>query len=150
MLETIREIWGDGWTGRLAILAIALAAALSLLLISTFLFWIVDSSFLPVLNGDGTVTRKLHSDAHSTTTMILMGKTMLPQTISYPESWSLVIKLKDGCEGSFECDQDTWTRIKEGTNVSVAYRKGRISNDIYVKNMGWQEPTVEKAKETHP
>jgi hypothetical protein len=137
MFDMVRDMWSGGWLGRFILLLFIAVAALLLWIVVTFLFWAIDSWFCPLRDGRATVIEKCYSEAYTTTTMVMVGKIFVPQTNHHPESWSLDLQLEDGRCGSFECDQDTWDRIERGTSVTVAYKEGRISNDIYVERMSW-------------
>jgi len=60
---------------------------------------------------EGTVTSKEYKEAYSVTTMMVVGKTMVPQTIYYDESWIIYIS-KNGEYGSCEVSKTTFKKVQ--------------------------------------
>lgn len=61
----------------------------------------------------GTVVDKQHQAAFTTTTVVLAGKSIVPVTTYYPESWS--IKVEDGGEtGWVSVDETTYHEYDVG------------------------------------
>jgi hypothetical protein len=93
-LGVIRETWTDGWEGKIICAVFGVLAALLLLFGVSVWQWCAALSL-----KEGVIVDKGHTAAWVQTTFILIsdGKntTMIPQTIYWPEAWSVTIEGND-------------------------------------------------------
>jgi hypothetical protein len=96
--------------------------------------YLVDSSFLPLHKGYGKVISLNFTPAHTTTTMVHTGKVTLPCITHHPDAWSVTVDLQFGSD-SIRVKQQFYETLKINDRVKVGYVHGRISNNIYIKEI---------------
>ncbi len=95
--------------------------------------WLIDSSFLPIKNGGGAVTEKYYVPAHTTTTLQACGKSFIPITTYYDESFEIQITINE-LSDKIELYQSDWNNIIIGQKINCEYTNGRILNSLYIKS----------------
>ena len=98
-----------------------------------FLYWIIDSSFMPIQEKDGVVIGTKYSPAHSSTTYIHVGDVLVPNTVYYDESFYVVIEI-DGLKDDVEVYEGYYNSVEKGTKVHCKYTNGRIGDNLYIKS----------------
>jgi hypothetical protein len=117
----IRYVWKEEspW-----VLAIVVPVSLAFFLGFGWMF----AESIPMFNRSltvhsGIVIDKTYTPAHTTTTMLLVGKIMVPQTQYYPESWSVTIsgRNEDGerDERTMSVPGPAWDTVEIGETVVV-------------------------------
>lgn len=131
MISFFSDLLRDDWIGKiLAIIMVAVMAFL-LWLAAWGLYVAADSWCLPDQDGVAEVTGRGH---HAPWTQVILhhnGKTSWTQIIHHPERWTITLRL-NGQIDAVDVSEATWAEVKTGQAVKVRYRKGRISNDLYV------------------
>lgn len=124
----ILEMWNNGWPGRIILVAFLLL----IVCLTLFVFhYFADSLFLPKQEGLGIVKSKHFTNGYVTTTMIMSGKTMVPITNHYPDTYSVVFSMDDK-EGDIPVTQCFYDQVKVGDQYRLLYSKGRISDYLYI------------------
>ena len=130
-IETFTE---NGWIG--FVLGI-LVWATSFLLAGTIFalsVWLVDSSFMPVKEGHGVVVNKYVVAAHTTTTLMMSGKVMIPITTHHSTQWKLEVEV-DGLVDDVSVREAYYERVPIGKRVYCQYTNGRIKESLYIKHL---------------
>lgn len=123
----------DGRLGKLFAVLFCAAIALFVWLLAWGLFVAADSWYLPDRSDTGEVVKRDYQPARVQTIVHNNGKTTWTQAIYHPESWGIVLRVGD-LEDSVEVDQTTYDTVPTGEMVPVKYRRGRISDDLYITN----------------
>lgn len=80
------------WNDAIMIGGFSVAGVAFVLLVVVALAGFGIGAFADSMKPDsGPILSKSHRDAYTTTTMIMVGKVMVPQTHHHPESWELTI-----------------------------------------------------------
>lgn len=122
----------DWPVGTILAIIVILATLAVVLVILCGIFTIIDSWFLPTQSGTGRITKKNFIPAHTTTTLISTGKTLMPMTSFYPNSWELEL-IVSGKPASMSIKKERYDSLNIGDTVLVDYAIGRFSKDIYIK-----------------
>ena len=70
--------------------------------------------------GQGVVTEKTYREAYTTTSMMLVGKVMVPQTRHHTECYELTIRANDDHKERGLCfDQSIWGKYELGSRITV-------------------------------
>jgi len=99
------------------------------------IFYGFDSLFRPSYVVKGIVKDKYYKEPYTTTTFIYAGKVMVPQIIHHDETWNMEIEVQDGVD-TITVKKSFYEKTKIGQFVNVRYSKGRLSNSIYIKDIG--------------
>lgn len=111
--------------------------ALSLAVVGLLLWlalWLIDSSFLPVKEKDGVVTKKYIVPAHTTTTFVMSGEVMVPIIHSHPTTHNLEIGI-EGLSDNVSVFEDYYATVSLGQKVHCRYATGRLRNSLYIKSV---------------
>lgn len=100
--------------------------------------WLIDSSFLPLKEKEGTITNKYYVPAHTTTTFIMSGKVMIPITNYYDTSYEIEITI-DGIADDVCLNQGYWNTVEVGQKLCCQYTNGRILKSLYIKSFCGEE-----------
>ena len=95
--------------------------------------WLIDSSFLPLKEKEGVVTEHYYIPAHTTTTYMMSGKTMIPITNYIDDSYGIIVEI-DGLTDKVCLYQSNWNKIKVGDKICFSYTNGRIYKTLYIKS----------------
>ena len=95
--------------------------------------WLIDSSFLPIKEKEGTITNKYIIPAHTTTTYIMSGKVMIPITSYISTSYDVEITI-DGITDDVCLNQGYWNTVEVGQKLCCQYTNGRILKSLYIKS----------------
>lgn len=102
--------------------------------LSTFLFgYIIDSSFLDTKKDNGTVIHKYYTPPHTTTTYMLVGKVLIPQTNYRGSSYTLKVKIGNKID-HIHIQKSSWLSIKIGDEYCFNYVEYRFSNRLDIKS----------------
>lgn len=134
MIEFIKDFLSDGWLGAFMLLLIIILIVIVLGLILWFLHWAVDSWFQPQYDGTGTVIEKSFTPAHTTTTFIMSRNVMIPITDFIPDTWTLYLIAEDRI-GSIDVTHEFYNSTKQGQELRIRYRCGRLSKSLYVDDI---------------
>jgi hypothetical protein len=121
-IDSARDAWTDGWEGKIV-------CGVFTMMVATLLFFIVIlwQWFAELSLKEGIVTNKGHIEEWIQTTYITMsigeGTMMVPQTIVFPESWSVTIE-GDDPEGvhkqrTISVSREFFEKIKTGEMLIV-------------------------------
>lgn len=102
-----------------------------------FLLWLIcmpiDRMGLPEKENTGIVIGRCYSPAYIQTTMVMSGKTMIPITSYYPESWSIEIKIPAEDQSESVCvSHQSFENIPQGKQFKVRYYIGRLWRNIHI------------------
>lgn len=95
--------------------------------------WAIDSSFLPLKEKEGVVTRKYIVPSHTTTTYMTSGKVMIPMTTFHNTTYNIEITI-DGLTDCVSLYRDHFNEITVGQTICCRYTTGRICESIYIKS----------------
>lgn len=98
------------------------------------IFYLADSSFLPVQQAEGRVTRKYIVPAHDDTHFQWIGKVPMTTTTHYEAEYRAVVKV-DGKYDEISLSDTCFRLIDSGQRVNCWYVIGRFSGDIYLKRI---------------
>jgi hypothetical protein len=105
-------------------------------LVIRLLVWLIDSSFRPVQKKDGKVIKKYIVPAHTTTTYVQSGKTLIPVSAYYSTAYYLIIRIDD-LDDEFSVREGSYNDIRIGKTVHCTYTTGRIMKTIYIQEVQW-------------
>ena len=131
----LQWMWQDGWPGKLIVIALVGALLAFAWVCLYLLFNFLDFAFRPKKLTTGKVLDREFTPAHSTTIYVSVGKTMMPQTTSYPDSWSLLVELEDGRNDWVECSKETYDTSEIGAPAAVEYKEGRLTTRISITDI---------------
>lgn len=95
----------------------------------------LDSIKLPIQNDIGIIINKEYHPSHTTTTMVMSGKVMIPITTHHSEEWRVKVRLYDDNTGSVSVSEEYYNSINIDDEVNVDYTLGRFSNSVYIKRI---------------
>jgi len=98
--------------------------------------YLVDSVGLQEKKDSGVVVNKWFEPSHTTTSFMMVGKVLIPQTHHYPDSWMVEIKIHDLTDNVSLYEID-WNSLSINQKVSCTYKEGRIYNSLYIGNVSW-------------
>jgi hypothetical protein len=112
----------------------ALILLLLIVIIAVGVFYAIDAWFLPNLNGEGIVTDKKFTPAHTTTTLVYNAatKTSLPQVTYHDDCWEVTFKVNK-MNDTVEVTKEQFNKLSNGDIAKLTYSYGRISSDLYIK-----------------
>lgn len=132
--EFYKEMFEDGFWGCIIGIITGLAVLFVIVLISYGIFYVADSAWRPEEKGIGIVSNKEFTPAHTTTTLVMSGKVMIPISTYYPDNYSLIISLGE-LSDSFSVDENYYNEITIGTKLKILYCHGRMSKSLYIKEI---------------
>lgn len=137
-MKLIRSLWNlhaEAWRENFivgACISLFYTCVLTIIGLALWLiFGFVDSVAAPYKHGNAVVCGKDFTAAHSTTTYIMVGKMMIPNTTHYNDAWSLQFSM-NGQTDWMEVSEESYDAYHEGDPVQVVYRTGRFSGGFYV------------------
>jgi len=91
---------------------------LVLLVLVYVIFWVVDYKARQVPVVSATVVEKRYEEAAATTTYIMAGKILVPNTVHDDEDWVIIADV-EGVDGkvrrlSYEVDKESWGSLRVG------------------------------------
>lgn len=117
--------------------------AFVMLLVFISLFGIIGFLFYIGINEIGiketkstitTIENKGILPAHTTTTYIMVGKVMVPNTVHHPESYWIYFDIEEQqCKESLT--YSFFSELKKGDRIKVGYGKGRLNQAIFPKSI---------------
>lgn len=96
--------------------------------------WLTDNAFMPVKEKEGVVINKYIVPAHTTTTYMMNGKTMLPVITHHKTAYKLEITI-DNLKDVIAVDQSYYEGVMAGQKVHCEYVNGRVSKTLYIKKV---------------
>lgn len=130
------EPFGDGFIGFcIGILMWFLALFLSGLILFGSLY-LIDSVGLKEKQGEGIIIEKWFEPAHSYTTIVMVGKTTVPQIHYVPDAWEVKIQINDITDNVSFCES-YWNTLSINQKVKCTYENGRIWDSLYITNVSW-------------
>lgn len=102
--------------------------------VSWGIFYVIDSVGLEDKTGTGVVVARHYYPAHTTTTFVTTGKTMIPVTNYVSEDYSLCVKIGDQFD-FVSVYEFSFNLINDGDSVECVYNEGRISGDVYINQL---------------
>ena len=132
----IKAMFFDWPLGTFLFFAEAFAFLIIVAIIVAALFYIIDSWFLLTKSGVGKITKKEFVPEHSEMLMTYNAatKTCMPFPMHEPDKWSLLIKIGHR-SGWISVTKTYYDQRHEDEEVSVNYRIGRISRELYVRSI---------------
>jgi hypothetical protein len=131
MKSMIIDMFRDGWLGKLMAVLFCATIALVVWLLAWGAFVAADSWYLPDRSDTGEVVNRDYQSAWVQTIVHYNGQTTWTQVICHPESWRITLRVGD-LEDSVQVDQSTYDTVPTGEMVPVKYRRGRMSDDLYI------------------
>ena len=98
--------------------------------------YLIDSVGLKEKQGKGIIIEKWFEPAHTTTTYVMVGKIMVPQTHFYDDLWKAKIRINNITDNVCFYESD-WNTLNINQKVNCTYTNGRICNSLYIKNVSW-------------
>ena len=97
----------------------------------------LDAHFSPTKTGSGRIIQKQYVKAHSTTSRMMVGKVMVPQTIRHPEKWQLTVKVSKSLPdtGTINVSRYVYSQVEINDQVSVKYSTGRLFKHFVIKGV---------------
>lgn len=95
--------------------------------------YFIDSSFLKIEQDNGLVIDKYIVPQHSTTTMVMSGKTMIPIIIHHDNSYQILVKIHSLTDIVY-LKKEHWDRIEPNQVICFQYTNGRILKSLYIKS----------------
>lgn len=133
---TFIEPFNDGIAGIfLALFMWALLLFLSGLLIFGMLL-VIDCTYRPINEGNGTVTSKEFIPEHTETIWVYNSalKMSTPQTNYHSDKWKLCIEV-DNLRDDVFVSENYFNTIKQGQRLRLKYSFGRIWKTLYIKEI---------------
>ena len=96
--------------------------------------WLIDSSFLPIKEKEGVVTKYYYVPAHTTTTCVIGGVI----TNYIDDSYEITVEI-DGLTDNVCLDQSYWNQISIGDKLCCKYTNGRLLRTLYIKSFCGEE-----------
>lgn len=116
----------------MALIMLALFAML-FIIISAFVYYILNNSFTKSEKATARVVSKYFTAQHTVTTtqMMLVGKVMIPTTqiTTYPDTWTLVVE-KNHEQGEVNVSKSFYEEAKEQNFVEIMYHTGRLDKSF--------------------
>ena len=104
-------------------------------ILSIVLFWLVDSSFMPIQKADGVIVEKTIVPAHYETIYNQVGDVMIPTTIHHDEEFYVTVEI-DNCRDDVSVYETYYHYAKVGDVLHCTYTNGRLSsNSLYIKKI---------------
>jgi hypothetical protein len=116
--------------GTLVGTATVIAFGLIAYLILRGLYTAVDSWLLPLEENRGKVVGRHFEPAH-TDTLIIDG---VPHLIPYGDKWSVLVEV-NGNQSFYGVSEEYYHKVTNNEPVLVEYVSGRLSGDMYIKNL---------------
>lgn len=134
----ISEIWNciryGEWFEKIIGTIMALFIAFVILLIGYGIFVAVDSWFMPYSTAGGSVVSKNYSPGYFQTTYISNGNGGSTMVMTWiPDSWHIKVQIEKGSDW-IEVNEAAFNGFQSGTNVTVDFQNGRISDEVYMAN----------------
>lgn len=117
----------------LVVLGVAVAG-LIILLVAGVLYQAADSWSQPLEQGYGLIVGKDFVPAHTTTSLILVGKIFVPVTNYHPDNWEVSVGVDDQ-QDSISVTEEFYESVSNGDRVKVEFVHGRYSGDLYLKDI---------------
>lgn len=138
MKELLKELLIEPFTERdwLGYIFSTLAWLVVILILALILWlsvWLIDSSFLPIKQKEGTITKKIYTPAHTYTTYIMVGKVMMPMESYVQANYEIEITI-DGLTDNVSINRDSWECVPIGKKFCCEYTNGRLLQSLYVKS----------------
>lgn len=99
-----------------------------------FMFWLVDSSFMPLKTKNGIVKETLYRPAHYTTTYTQVGRVSVPNQTYHAESYYVLVEI-DNLNDTFQVSNDFYNSVHKGEILHCKYTNGRLANSLYIKSL---------------
>ena len=93
-------------------------------------FYLADTAGQAEQRTIGTVDSKEFVRQHLSTTYVMSGQAMVPITQNIPDKWYLGLTSEKG-EGTLEVAEIIFERVKEGEQVEIQFKSGRITQGFY-------------------
>lgn len=135
MFDAFKDIFIDSFNDDKVIFFISwFLLLISFLIIIMGSTYIVDSTGKKILTGYGTIIDKKYTPTMTTTNFIFTGKIWIPTSSIIPEHHDLYIAIGDR-SGSIQVYRSYFDSVKINDTVKVLYSEGRISDNIYIKEI---------------
>lgn len=103
-------------------------------LIYKIVYYILDTSFLHIMESSGVVIGKFIRPHHMSLQPIMIGGVCINHTVHGTEDYILFIDI-NGSTDFFTVLETTYVRIKRGQNINCTYSIGRLSKSLYINNI---------------
>lgn len=119
------------WIEKIVGITLCVAVALFLGIVGWGVFVAADSWGISDHGGSAEVVGReyrppwVQAITHST------GSMTWTQCVYHPASWCLIMEV-DGLRDDVTVDEKTFTVVPDGEKVLVKYRRGRMSDDLYI------------------
>lgn len=136
MLNELVDMLKDWPLGTIGAILFIVVALIVLGLAVWGVYVAIDSWFMPRQRRTGRVTGKTFTPAHTTTIYIYNAatKTNMPHHLHHPDSWEVSVDVQ-GRAGSLSVTEDFYDSVAEGHMVWAEFVSGRLSGDLYVKDL---------------
>lgn len=107
-----------------------------IILVARLLFAALDSWFLLRKNGIGRIVAKTFTPAHTEIILIYNSATQtnMPHLIPHSDDWSVRVEVDDK-QDSISISKIFFDSLSEDDQVTVEYVRGRLSGNIYIKEL---------------
>lgn len=134
----LSDMWSEGLWGK-CFFAFIVALIASITALSFYgIFCAADSWYIADRNGTAEVCGREYSPAWVQFQTTTVGNTTITTPIYWPETWRVSLRISGGRD-SVGVFKDTFERVRNGDKVSVVYRIGRMSGNIYIQSAEFSE-----------
>ena len=109
--------------------AICIAAwCLSIVLVFVVIFglyYLINFAWAPVHTGTGIISELYYKPPYTTTTLMTVGKSLMPITHYHHETWNVCVNF-NGSIHKTTTGEDLYRLLKEGQSVKFEYQTGRL------------------------
>ena len=106
-----------------------LAAICFAVIILAGFFHAIDNWFTERFVRTGKLVNKEHHEAHTTTTMVMAGKAVVPVVTRHPESWRLGFEIEDS-HGWLAVAKAYYCIAEIGSHHKIMCNRGRITGSL--------------------
>lgn len=136
--EILRLFFSEPLFSAMGILGLLIFLLLLLVVgfIGYLILMLIDYAWLPTKNGNGFITRKTFTPAHTETHMRynVALKMSTPTTVFYDDAWVLFIRVGNQ-EDDFQVTEDAYNNFSVNQKLNVDYSIGRLFNTLYIKRI---------------
>lgn len=102
---------------------------LVMVLVGGLIFTGLDFAWRESQTGMGRVVNKGFIPAHTTTSMMMVGKVSIPTTHRHPDEWVIGVEI-DGCgTDQVSVSQDFYDSTNKGDRLNIEYSTGRFTGN---------------------
>jgi len=125
------EFMREDWTSKCVGVMMLCFYLMLLSVVACGVYWGLENIFIDNKTTDGIVIGKSFVPAHKTSSMIFIGKMMVPNVINHPNSWVVEVRVSNKTD-FVGVDENFYKSVLNGQMVHVTYKTGRVSGRLKV------------------